>query len=120
MVMHLLALPDSPIDCGVLCHPSPDTARYLKIQNPSSWHLASNDMAFGTKAVEELESIMGKRQKEEGIVFECNVYPGAFASGCHRLQVYILMAEKRLFMGLRLGQTWLMSRPGKDLRNRMI
>jgi dienelactone hydrolase len=74
MVLHLLALPDSPIDCGVICHPSPDAARYTKIQNPSLWNMASDDMAFGPKKVAELKEIMNKRGPE--LVFECKIYPG--------------------------------------------
>jgi dienelactone hydrolase len=75
MVMHLLALPDSPIDCGVLSHPSPDPARYVRISKPSSWNMASDDMMFPPTKVEELKEIMGNRE-QEGVVFECNLYPG--------------------------------------------
>jgi dienelactone hydrolase len=76
MVLHLLALPNSPIDCGVICHPSPDPSRYPKIQNPSSWHLASDDMSFKPKNVNKLKEVMEKRAAE-GVVFECEVHPGA-------------------------------------------
>lgn len=70
MVIHLLTQgDDSPLTCGIVCHPAPEKG-YGHITRPSLWHFADHDMVFKDKHIADV------RQALEGknVVFEHTIY----------------------------------------------
>jgi hypothetical protein len=72
MVHHLLFPgPNSPLTCGVICHPGPEGA-YEKITKPTMWVLAEQDDIFKPKDIAALRQGMEGRD----VVFEHTIYEG--------------------------------------------
>lgn len=75
MVTYLMSLPNTPLDCGVICHPQPDAVLWSLITKPTQWHLASHDSMFNDKKIAQLAQIFEQKQNKE-VEFSYVVHPG--------------------------------------------
>lgn len=79
-LIHMLASDNNPFSSAVIAHPGPEGKSYYdKISVPTLWCLASDDMRFGQKAIDELQASFKGRDVE----FTLNIYPGEWASSSH-------------------------------------
>ena len=74
MIINLLGT-GTPIDCGVICHPSPESVSLAKgITKPTQWHAAGEDTFFTPRLAEDFCDAI----KSIGTVAELTVWPSGW------------------------------------------
>ena len=114
MTAYLLSLPNSPLSCGVMCHPSPEPEYCRNMTKPSLWHLASHDTFFTDAKIAEMRQIF---EKKGGVEYHDYVHPGSSTvKTSHSDNADLGLYTQRQLMGTLVDRIWDMSLPRRHSR----